>query len=129
MNIRFIKIGLVLFSMVCITASCYLNKFSESAKRESEQRNLLGVKYFSKAKIKGKVKEINFIEDREIYAYDIMVIGDVDNMLKINPTYLFVYYDKGDNMKMLTIYLSSSLNIKVGQTICKDENSLYFYPC
>lgn len=88
-----------------------MNKFSEAVKKESEQRNLLGVKYFSKAKIKGEVKEINFIEDRKIYAYDIMVIGDVDNM------------------KMLTIYLSSSLNIKVGQTICKDENSLYFYPC
>ncbi|MCH7330286.1 hypothetical protein [Acinetobacter modestus] len=123
------KIGLVLFSIIGIMASCYLNKFSEAVKKESEQRNLLGVKYFSKAKIKGKVKEINFIEDREIYAYNIMVIGDVNNMLKINPTYLFVYYDKGDNMKMLTIYLSSSLNVKAGQTICKGENSLYFYSC
>lgn len=123
------KIGLVLFSIIGIMASCYLNKFSEAVKKESEQRNLLGVKYFFEAKIKGKVREINFIEERKIYAYDIMIIGDIDNMLKINPTYLFVYYDKGDNMKMLTIYLSSSLNIKVGQTICKDENSLYFYPC
>jgi hypothetical protein len=123
------KIGLVLFSIIGIMASCYLNKFSEAVKKESEQRNLLGVKYFSEAKIKGKVKEINFIEERKIYAYDIIVIGDVDNILKINSIYLFVYYDKGNNMKMLTIYLSSSLNVKVGQTICKDENSLYFYSC
>ncbi|MBH2001410.1 MAG: hypothetical protein I8H98_03975 [Moraxellaceae bacterium] len=110
-------------------ASCYLNNFSEAVKKESEQRNLLGVKYFSKAKIKGEVKEINFIEDRKIYAYDIMVIDDIDNVLKINPTYFFVYFDKGDDMRILTIYLSSSLNIKVGQTICKGENSLYFYSC
>lgn len=123
------KIGLVLFSIICIVALCYLNRFSEAVQKEYKQRNVIGVKYFYKTKIKGEVKEINFIEDRKMYAYDIDVIGNIDNRLKTNPTYLFVYYDKGDNMKMLTIYLSSSLNIKVGQTICKDENSLYFYSC